>query len=377
MDSRIADVRLDRLRLPLDPPFHAAWDPVPRRAFDATLVTVTTRDGIVGHGSGDSMEGFAGHEHLFLGEDALAMARHVAVLETIAFHGGRCWPLEAALWDVVGKVAGLPVAALFGGARDRVPVYASTGELKDPEQRAEQARGLVASGVRAMKVRIDRDHVDRGVAVVAAVREAVGADLEVMVDLNQSWRTAGDVAPASDLATVRRTVARLAELDVFWVEEPLPYADVDGFRRLRADTGVRVAAGEMVQSVPEVLRLLEADALDVYQMDVVLSVGMLRCRTLAEVAAARHRQFTPHTWTNGLGVLANLHVAAGVGAGPYLEYPLDPPGWTPERRDFLLSEPLSLDADGCLRVPDAPGLGARPAPDLVPRFGVAPEGARS
>ena len=81
-------------------------------------------------------------------------------------------------------------------------------------------------------------------------------------------------------------------------------------------------------------------------------------RTVAEVALARNRWFTPHTWTNGLGLLANLHVAAGVGGGPFLEFPYDPPGWTPERRDAFLTEPIRPDADGILRVPARPGLGA-------------------
>jgi D-galactarolactone cycloisomerase len=169
---------------------------------------------------------------------------------------------------------------------------------------------------------------------------------------------AGDTAPASDLAKTRGIVRRLSELDVFWVEEPLPYADIDGFRTLRAENpGVRIAAGEMHHSVPELLRYLEHDVLDVYQMDVVLAVGMHRARTLGELAQFKHRAFTPHSWTNGIGVLANLHVAAGVGAGPYFEFPYDPPGWTPERRDFMLAEPVMIDAEGYLSVPGAPGLG--------------------
>ena len=84
---------------------------------------------------------------------------------------------------------------------------------------------------------------------------------------------------------------------------------------------------------------------------------MLRARTIGELALARNRWFTPHTWTNGIGVLANLHVAAGVGGGPFLEYPYDPPGWTAERRDFMLAEPVRPGPDGRLRVPAVPGLG--------------------
>jgi D-galactarolactone cycloisomerase len=93
----------------------------------------------------------------------------------------------------------------------------------------------------------------------------------------------------------------------------------------------------------------------------VLAIGMLRARTLGELALARNRWFTPHTWTNGIGLLANLHVAAGVGGGPYLEVPFDPPGWTPERRDFVLAEPVAVGPDGMLRVPPVPGLGIEPS----------------
>jgi D-galactarolactone cycloisomerase len=109
----------------------------------------------------------------------------------------------------------------------------------------------------------------------------------------------------------------------------------------------------------------------VLQPDVVLAVGMLRARTVAELALLRGRWFTPHTWTNGLGLLANLHVAAGVGGGPYLEFPYDPPGWTPQRRDFFLAEPVGIDADGCVRVPDRPGVGARIDEEAVVRWRLA------
>ncbi len=355
---KITAITLHRLRLPLDPAFHAAWDPVPRRRFDACLVEVTTDEGVTGWGSGDTMDGFEAFQDLFLGRDPLQITRHVKTLETITFHAGRYWPLEAALWDVIGQVAGLPVATLFGGSTDRLPAYASFGELKPPAARAEAAVAAEQCGFRAMKIRIARDRIEEGVAAVAATRAAVGPDVALMVDLNQMWRMSGDIEPALDLASVRRLAARLAELDVLWLEEPLPQGDLDGVRLVRQATGIRIAGGEMVRSLPELVALIEADAFDVYQPDVVLAVGLHRARLVAELAQLRHRWFTPHTWTNGLGLLANLHVAAGVGAGPFLEVPFDPPGWTPRRRDFFLAEPLEIDARGDLVVPLLPGLGA-------------------
>jgi D-galactarolactone cycloisomerase len=366
---KISAIRVDRLRVPLDPPFPAAWDPVPRTSFPVTIVRVETDEGVVGIGSGDTMDGFAAFEHLFVGQDPLAIARHVRALETIDFHAGRYWPLEVALWDIAGKVAGLPVATLFGGAADGIPAYASCGSLVPGAERAERALAMRDEGFRALKIRVDPRRLDDGVAAVRATREAVGDSMAIMVDLNQGWRMAGDVSPAIDLVAARSIATRLAELDVLWVEEPLAGTDLRGLAALRASApGIRIAGGEMTRTFADSLAALDADAFDVYQPDVVLAAGMLRTRTVAEVALARGRWFTPHTWTNGIGVLANLHVAAGVGGGPYLELPYDPPGWTPERRDAFLETPLRPDPDGVLRVPAEPGLGIHLDEAAIRRF---------
>ena len=356
---RITAIRLDRLSIPLDPPFPAAWDPVPRTRFGVTVVRVETDEGVVGIGSGDTMDGFEAFSHLFVGHDPHAIDRHVRVLETIDFHAGRYWPLEAALWDIAGKVAGMPVAALFGGASDGIAAYASSGMLLPADERAESARRLRDAGFRALKIRVDPRRLEEGIAAVAATRAAVGDAMAIMVDLNQGWRMAGDVTPPIDLAAAISIAERLAALDVLWLEEPLDgshLADLAALRR--AVPGIRIAGGEMTRTYRELVAALDADAFDVHQPDVVLAPGMSNVRRLGELALARGRWFTPHTWTNGLGLLANLHVAAGVGGGPYLEFPHDPPGWTPERRDAFLREPICPGADGVLRVPSRPGLGA-------------------
>jgi|SRR5437879_5979481 len=367
---KITGIKMRRLRLPLDPFFHAAWDPVPRTRFDATVVRIETDEGVVGVGSGDTMDGFEPFVELFIGKNPMHISRHVRALETISFHAGRYWPLEAALWDIVGQVTGQPVSVLIGGALDALPAYASTGEVKAPNERAESALALREQGFKAMKIRFVRERLADGLAAVRAVRKAVGSTMEIMVDLNQAWRMPGDIDPALDPASVRRTVEELGDLGVLWVEEPLPGADVSGYARLRSETGVRIAAGEMIRTVPELLAHLDADSLDVYQPDVVLAVGMSRARLVAELALLKNRWFTPHTWTNGLGLVANLHVAAGVGGGPFLEFPYDPPGWTVERRDFFLAEPLRIRRDGCLAVPPRPGLGVELDEGALSRFEV-------
>ena len=354
---RITGIRLNRLVLPLEPPFLAAWDPVPRRSFAATIVRVETDAGVVGIGSGDTMDGFEAYEHLFIGQDPLRIGRHVRALETIEFHAGRFWPLEVALWDLVGQVTGQPVRTLFGGTDEAIPAYASFGELKDASARAETALQVRGEGFRALKVRIDRHRLEEGLAAVRATRVAVGDSMAIMVDLNQGWRMPGDTTGALDPVAARRVADELRDLDVTWLEEPLLGSDLRGLADLRRATGVRIAGGEMTRTMAALLAAIDADAFDVYQPDVVLAVGMLRARTIGELALARNRWFTPHTWTNGIGVLANLHVVLGVGGGPFLEFPYDPPGWTPERRDYMLAEPLRPGPDGMLRVPPVPGLG--------------------
>src|SRR5829696_2553993 len=258
----ITAIRLRRVVHELDPPFKAAWDPIPRRRFEATIVLVETDEGLTGIGSGDTMDGFEAYEHLFIDRDPLDVEHHARVLETIAFHAGRYWPLEAALWDLLGKVTGQPVAVLFGGAAGSLPAYASTGERRAPGERAESALAIREAGFRAMKIRIDRHRLADGIASVRATRAAVGDSMELMVDLNAAWRMAGDTSPALDVVSARRVADELAELGVLWLEEPLDGGDLRGLAALRAGDRIRIAGGEMTRSMPELLAALDADAFD-------------------------------------------------------------------------------------------------------------------
>jgi D-galactarolactone cycloisomerase len=355
---KITRIRLERRTLPLDPPFVAAWDPNPRTSFEATIVFVETDEGITGIGSGDTMEGFERYENHFVGRSALDIAHHQAILEMLARQrqGGRFWPLEAALWDLAGKAEGKPVVELLGGSPATIQAYASTGSQLPPAERAESALALREEGFQALKLRIDRRQVEEGLSAVRATREAVGDSMAILVDLNQGWRMPRDHSRPLERDAVRELAAQLRELDILWLEEPLPRDDVAGYAELRRENGLRIAGGEMAETAAELEAFEEADALDVYQPDVVLSVGLARALDVGRRVLARGHWFTPHTWTNGIGLLANLHVVQAAGGGPYVEYPHDPPHWTPERRDFVLSEPVAA-REGYLTVSERPGLG--------------------
>ena len=153
-------------------------------------------------------------------------------------------------------------------------------------------------------------------------------------------------------------VAReLERLGIYWMEEPLHRADHEGMRALREACDVRVAAGEMTRQVHELRDLIDSRCVDVLQPDAALVGGITGLKRVAVLAQEHHLIFTPHTWTNGLGVTANAHLVAGLCDAPFLEFPFDPPEWGLQRRDFPLEQPLTADAGGWINLSDAPGMG--------------------
>lgn len=364
---KITGIEITHHRLPLDPAFNASWDTQPRRSFDATIVRVHTDAGVTGVASGDAMLGFAGHEPLFVGQDALAVERHWRLLNNIQFHWGRPWPLDLALWDLAGKITGQPVWRLLGGLQGTVKTYASSGTLRGPDELADAAERYIALGFPALKVRFHRGDWRHDIAALAAVRVRVGTTLELMVDCNQGWRMSWDAYPAWSLKDALQVARELERLGVYWMEEPLHRGDREGMRRLRDAVDLRIAGGEMTRELYEFRDLIAEGCLDVLQPDAALVGGITGLRRVAAMAEAHNLVFTPHTWTNGIGVLANAHLVAGIADAPFLEYPFDPPEWNLERRDFMLAEPLRVDAHGTIVLGEAPGLGFDLAEDVLAR----------
>ena len=127
----------------------------------------------------------------------------------------------------------------------------------------------------------------------------------------------------------------------------------------------------MVRSLHEARDLVVRGGIDVVQPDAVLAGGMGGCRRVAALADLFGRSFSPHTWSTGMGLVANLHVACAVSSSEFVEVPYDPPAWSSERRDWALARPVAIDADGMIRPPAGPGLGARPDLDAIERFRLA------
>jgi L-alanine-DL-glutamate epimerase-like enolase superfamily enzyme len=365
---KIASIETRSYRYPLDPPFRPAWDPVPRTYQDATIVVVRSEDGIEGYASGDGVPDRALLERLLVGTDAADASRVHGILETVDLHHGRNWTLEIAIWDLVGRAHGEPLWRLLGGSTGRIGAYASTGELVDAEERVQRCRALRDAGVRAVKIRLHSRDWRLDLPVIEAVREAV-PELEVMVDANQGWRMPGDLTPSWDRDTAAEFAHELERLGIYWLEEPLPTDDLEGYASLSRN-GLRIAAGEMVRTASEARELLLRGGVDVIQTDVVLSGGIEGCRRVAEIAASAGRLWAPHTWSNGYGLLANLHAALAFSTCPYLEVPFDPPAWSAERRDWLLPVTIEIAGDGSVGPPDGPGLGVVPEFDALERYRV-------
>ncbi|NJM42459.1 MAG: mandelate racemase/muconate lactonizing enzyme family protein [Anaerolineae bacterium] len=352
----IDSISIHHYRLPLDPPFKASWDPKSRTGHTVTLVRVTAGE-YEGVGSGDAMLGFAGHEPLFIGHDPFDIERHVHILDNLQFMYGRMWPLEVALWDLMGKMSGQPLYKLLGGRSNQARLYASCGERKPAPERAQSARALRDMGYPALKIRFHAPNPKDDLAVVQAVREAIGPDMHILVDANQGWQMPWDASATWDHKTALWMADALAELGVFWLEEPLHRHDYRGLATLRQRAKLRIAGGEGNREWSELREYLKHGSLDVYQADVVWSTGILRAQQLARDAQAEGCLYTPHTWGDGLVLLANLHVFAALSTAPFVEFPFDPPGWTLERRDYILPGVISPSAPGVVTLPDGPGLG--------------------
>ena len=357
---QITAIELQRCTLPLQPPFYAAWDPDPRTRFDATIVRVHTDEGAdrgrLRRHDGRALRQF---EHLFVGRDPLRLdASTGGRSRRSRFTPGAIGRWRRRSGTSPGKALGVPVATLLGGAARLDRRLRLARRAAPCPSSAPRTHTRSSSWLPAVKVRIARDRVADGIAVVAAIRDAVGDALEIMVDLNQWWRMAGDIEPGLTPQGARGMIdgwpnttccgSRSRSPATIWRDADAARADRRADLRWRDGADLRRAAAARSTG----------DALDVLQPDVVLSLGIGGARTLAELALRANRWFTPHTWTNGIGLLANLHVCCGVGGGPFLEFPYDPPGWTPERRDFMLAEPIETDADGFVHVPTRRGSGS-------------------
>lgn len=364
--SRVARIELFHVAIPLPSVFRPSWIPgFPQHENRFDLIRVITDDGVEGYAAGAAMG--AEREGLgsvlgpyIIGEDATDIDMIQQRLRELSYLGWRNAWIEPAFWDIKGKLAGKPVYELLGGKATTIKVYASTGEVKTPAARIAEAEARYAEGFRAIKLRVHDFDEAVDIAQVRETARALGGRMRIGVDANQAWRvTAVADAPRWDLARAKRFADACADANVAWIEEPLPMDAYDDLSALTAYSKVPIAGGELhTGGLPELRMMVERRCYSVFQPDATFTGGIAQTIEVARLCREHGLAYTPHTWTNGIGMAVNLQVfaASGFADESLFEYPINPPSWIPEARDGLLREPF-LQKNGTLQVPTLPGLG--------------------
>lgn len=376
--SHVARIELFHVGIPLPAPFYPSWIPgLPQTKNHFTLIKVVTDDGVEGYSAGPAMgKERAGLGELLgpylLGEDPTDTDLIQQRLREVAYLGWRNWWIEPAFWDIKGKMAGKPVWDLLGGRVGRVRLYASTGEVKTPEERIAEAEARYDEGFRGIKLRVHDFQEAVDVRQVVETAKAVGGRMKIGVDANQGWRvTVVGNAPLWNLNRAKRFADVCADAGAAWLEEPLPMDAYDDLAALTAYSRIPIAGGELHSSgLPELKMMIERKCYRIFQPDAVFCGGIAQTFEIVKLCRAHGLGYTPHTWTNGIGFAVNLQLmAAGGFADEYdLEYPYNPPGWTVEARDGLLEQPFLHDR-GELDIPTGPGLGFVINPAALRRYG--------
>jgi L-alanine-DL-glutamate epimerase-like enolase superfamily enzyme len=339
-----------------------AWGGSTWKTADALLVKVTTDDGIVGWGEAFGYNVIpatrAAIEQMIA---PLLIGREASQIESLTLEVqqklhifGRGGPvifglsgIDIALWDIAGKAAGLPLFRLLGGMRaQRLPCYASLIRYTQPKLVAANVERAVGQGYRHVKLH------EIEVAPTRAAREAAGDDVDIMLDVNCPWSRKEAVEMAQ----------QLRPFNLKWLEEPVwPPEDYAGLAEVRAKGGIAIASGENSATLMQYQHMLASAAVDYVQPSPIKMGGVSELRKVFALAAAHGATVVPHSFYDGPGFLAGVHVNAALGNGSLVEW-----------RYFDLEARLYGDRfvpeGGTVEVPQGPGLGADPDPDVLRRY---------
>jgi galactonate dehydratase len=263
---------------------------------------------------------------------------------------------DIACWDLMGQSLGVPLWRLLGGRfRDRVPAYANGWYQteREPAAIARLAREVVTRGYRALKLdpfgaasaELPAPERRRVEAIMAQVRDAVGPDVEILVEMH------GRFTPA----TAARVAAVLEPYDPEWLEEPVPPENAAALKHVRSSTRIPIASGERAHSIAEIREFIEQDCLDVLQIDLTHFGGFSAMKSAARWADAHYMLMAPHNVCGPVGTMANVHLGVATSNYKVLEHFND--FADPWLHDLVDHSPQVSSVDGCFGVPDRPGLG--------------------
>jgi L-alanine-DL-glutamate epimerase-like enolase superfamily enzyme len=263
--------------------------------------------------------------------------------------------IDIAVWDLLARSVGKPLYKFLGGAgRDRVRCYVSKVYFDEIPRMADEARALAAQGHTAIKVQVGWPAARGG---HHADVEAVGTRVEIMLDANGAY----------DVGTAVRVGRQLEELNVAWLEEPVPADDLDGYAHLRRSVRVPLAAGETEFGLFGFRDLIARGCVDVLQPEVARIGGVTAARRLWALAHAHNLLYAPHTgFSGGIAHLASLHLAAA--APNFYTYEYMGTSYIQNPLRDIFTAPFPAPKEGLIALPQGPGLGLEIDPAMVRRY---------
>ncbi len=268
--------------------------------------------------------------------------------------------IDIALWDIRGKVLKLPISELFGGpVRDGVPIYCHPEDGSTAVLTAQHAKAIAATGQKALKTdpfhprfedeadgylsgKLSAEAENHGVEVIAAVREAVGPDFEILIDAHGRF----------DVPTAIRLCRALEPYDIFWFEEPVPVESYHALKQVRENVSVPICVGERIHTRWEFIPILENELADFIMPDVTWTGGISEIKKIATLAEAYYVPISPHDASGPINVLAGAHVMASVPN----HYRVETSRAKLNAYDEFIDHPLDLRGDK-IYLSNRPGLG--------------------
>jgi D-galactarolactone cycloisomerase len=383
---KIKNVEAFWLRCPIPPAKQHRSDYGLLTEFDMTLVVVTTESGLQGFGEAKAAVGSSGScasivscvenelKPILVGQDVRNISRlwemiYNGTRDHYALDRGRKFPIlgrrgltvsamsgvDTALWDIKGKMLGVPVVELLGGAcRDSMPAYASGG-WAGADKIGEQLLSYTAKGFKGVKMRVGimDNTVQESIKRVRAARESLGDNIKLMTDAHGTF----------SVPEAKQFCRGVEDCNLYWFEEPISPDNKVGTAEVRASTAIPIAAGESEYTVFDVRDLIDLRALDVVQPDSAIIGGITEAMRTAHLANTYQLELAPHCWGSAFSFMAGVNVAFAAPSATIIEFSL---GGNPMMYD-LVEENIEA-IDGQIKAPTAPGLGLTPNWDFVKEF---------
>ena len=371
------------IKAPISIPHANELEGVVFKEYRTTLVRITTDDGITG--VGESMVRLAPTatrdiveylKPILIGQDPFDIELLWDLLYGAMMNRGHykgffieaLSGIDVALWDIMGKALKMPVYKLLGGKTNpRIWAYASALRFRSMEVLMKDVETYLGLGFNAMKIKIGQNPLDyrKEIKMIGELRKAVGDDVTLMADVNCGY--------GNDIKTALQVGKALADLNIFWYEEPISPDNIEGYSYLRKNLDIRLAAGEAEFTRFGFRPYFVNQALDIVQPNLCRTGGFTEAKKIAAMAAACHVHYAPHTGSSSaIAMAAAMHLA--VALPNFLIYEYMQSDWNKDQRNplrwDLIQLPIKTFKDSYIEVDDKPGLGFELNEEVVEKYRV-------